>query len=323
MLGSGLNDFWIVCEYAGLASWLAGAFYFIGNLGVFSPMPLRESPTRHSALSLPVVGAVIVLFLMVQTAVVAAGVGIGIVPRSMLTGETSAAAQPETATATAPAVSEAQMTVIGNGILAVTVGLTIIPALLILPRLFRERWAGWGLHPRQLPKGVLVGLGGLCIVFPVLQAFGAGLEAFYRHFLEHGISEHATFEAMQQHISVGGRVLLCFGAIVVAPIYEEVFFRGIMQTALIQHGWGLYVPQWARRGAVPAAFRPSALQRWVAIGVTSLAFAWMHQWDQAPIIFVLALGLGYVYERTGNLWAPIVLHMAFNSTEILTYFSGS
>ena len=63
--------------------------------------------------------------------------------------------------------------------------------------------------------------------------------------------------------------------------------------------WGLLMPQFLRSGMVPAAYRPTALQRWMAIVLASAAFAYLHQLDAMPIIFLLALGLGYVYERTG------------------------
>ena len=320
-----MNNLWQYLQIAGLAVWLGGAIFFLFDLGVFSPQPLDDAPTRQSAFSLPLVGAVIVLYMMLQMAVAAAGAGIGVVPRSMLVPETSPATQPDTTTAsaTAPAPSQAENTVIVNGIVAVTVGLTIIPVLLILPRLFRERWSGWGLHLRQLPKGILLGLGGLLIIFPILQAFAVGLDEIYRHFLQHGMSEHATFEAMNEPLSPGGQCVLIFGAIIVAPIYEEIFFRGIIQTTLIQYGWGLVLPQWGRWGGIPTGYRPSALHRWGGILVTSAAFAGMHQWDQAPIIFILSLALGYVYERTGNLWAAIALHMAFNSMEVAAYFTSA
>jgi membrane protease YdiL (CAAX protease family) len=67
---------------------------------------------------------------------------------------------------------------------------------------------------------------------------------------------------------------------------------------------------------------PTVGQRWAAIVLASAAFAGMHQWDQMAIIFLLSLGLGYVYERTGNLWAAIFLHMAFNGTELVTFFAS-
>lgn len=36
-------------------------------------------------------------------------------------------------------------------------------------------------------------------------------------------------------------------------------------------------------------------------------------WQGLPGLFVLSLGLGYLYERTGSLWPPIVAHALFNA----------
>ena len=170
--------------------------------------------------------------------------------------------------------------------------------------------------------GVLKGLLGLCIIMPILIVFASGLTYCYSLF-QHEMSEHSTFEAMDQHIPLLRQVLLCVMAIVIAPITEELLFRGILQTTLIQYRWGFFIPQFVPASVRPADYRPPVLQRWCAILLASAAFAYLHQADQAPIIFVLSLALGYIYERTGNLWAPIALHMAFNSTEILNYFSGA
>ena len=43
----------------------------------------------------------------------------------------------------------------------------------------------------------------------------------------------------------------------------------------------------------------------------------MHQSDHFLILFVLSAAMGYVYERTGNLWSAITLHALFNSTSLL------
>jgi len=91
---------------------------------------------------------------------------------------------------------------------------------------------------------------------------------------------------------------------VVAPIVEEFLFRGVIQTVLVQRFWV--------RGGLASRYVPSALHRWVAIGGTSVLFAGMHSPDHFPVLFVLSLGLGYVYERTGNLWAAVSLHAIFN-----------
>ena len=48
----------------------------------------------------------------------------------------------------------------------------------------------------------------------------------------------------------------------------------------------------------------------------SILFALVHPLPTFPPIFFLSLCLGYVYERTGNLWASIFIHAIFNGSQI-------
>lgn len=89
-------------------------------------------------------------------------------------------------------------------------------------------------------------------------------------------------------------VLLIGFAVVVAPVFEEFFFRGFAYPALKQR-WG------AGRALV----------------IVSGAFAFIH--FHAPSIgplFALSIGLGLAYELTGSLLAPIVMHALFNATNV-------
>jgi membrane protease YdiL (CAAX protease family) len=65
--------------------------------------------------------------------------------------------------------------------------------------------------------------------------------------------------------------------------------------------------------------------RWIGVVVASLLFAAMHAPWTMPPIFVLSLCVGYAYERTGNLWVPMVMHAGFNVTSTLIFlrFGGS
>ncbi len=86
-------------------------------------------------------------------------------------------------------------------------------------------------------------------------------------------------------------LLLFLQVIFVAPLAEELFFRGFLFA-------------WLRsRLSFPAA----------AIFL-SLIFALMHQAsaDALPL-FILSLILCFVYERTGNLWNSILIHGIHNS----------
>jgi len=102
-------------------------------------------------------------------------------------------------------------------------------------------------------------------------------------------------------------------AIVLAPMFEEMLFRGFLQSATLAalNRWSDSRDR-APRGRTNAA-TPGWL-KWLAIVLASIAFTAVHQhlWLMPPI-FVLSLCLGYVYERTNNLWAPITIHALFNA----------
>lgn len=84
-------------------------------------------------------------------------------------------------------------------------------------------------------------------------------------------------------------LMFCMAAFV-APVVEEVVFRGYLQSALRRH-----------------------LPAWGAISVAALVFAIIHgSLILLPIYFIIGAGLGYVYERTASVYAAIGLHMVNN-----------
>ena len=111
----------------------------------------------------------------------------------------------------------------------------------------------------------------------------------------------------QQHVMLvaldllpgGWQVLVVLTAALLAPMAEEVFFRGLMQSMI------------RRYTRLP----------WVAILISAAIFAFVHlpYWHHMPALFLLAIALGYNYERSGRLWAPILLHILFNGVNILLY----
>lgn len=106
------------------------------------------------------------------------------------------------------------------------------------------------------------------------------------------LEEQATqaYEALLSEERWGARALIYVGTIVVAPIAEELFFRGAMQ------GWIL---SWS--GKVH-----------MAVWVTALLFSLMHmQWSGFPSRMLLGVVLGYVAVY-GGLWLAILMHMVNN-----------
>ncbi|MHB1156832.1 MAG: CPBP family intramembrane glutamic endopeptidase [Phycisphaerales bacterium] len=118
--------------------------------------------------------------------------------------------------------------------------------------------------------------------------------------------DHPLLRAIRDTPSPATRIGLIVSAVIVAPIFEEFFFRGLIQTAMKN--------SWLRPG------------RWPVIVATSTLFAWVHLGDVSPPalpgLFVLGMGLGYVYERTGALWASMLLHLVFNAANIAVVLSG-
>ena len=155
------------------------------------------------------------------------------------------------------------------------------------------------------------------MAFPLLMMSANLSEWFIKTYLNREMFVHPTFEALDRHPPVFDQICLFVLAAAVAPLAEEIFFRGILQTALIQYGWGFLVPQVNPHLKAPPSFQPPAYQRWAAIGIASLAFAAVHPADHRLVIFLLSVTLGYVYERTGNLWAPITLHALFNGVALI------
>lgn len=104
---------------------------------------------------------------------------------------------------------------------------------------------------------------------------------------------HPTIEALQAGDQPFGIVaVLWIGAFVLAPIAEEMFFRGFIQTFLL------------------GVFR----SRWRAIVITAVAFGLVHlsQPYAVTALVFLAIVMGYAYEITGSILPPILIHAAFN-----------
>ena len=125
------------------------------------------------------------------------------------------------------------------------------------------------------------------------------------------------------------RILIAFGAIIVAPLFEEFLFRGHLQTLLIRvmgagepatergRGFPIITSTGETVPPFPNDQRSSPLRRWLAVIITSILFALVHHWSIWLPIFTLSLCLGYMYERTANLWVAVLMHAMFNGFSII------
>ena len=113
---------------------------------------------------------------------------------------------------------------------------------------------------------------------------------------------HPILQALS-HLSPGWKALAALSAVVVAPLAEEVYFRGLVQSAV----------------------RSFATGAWPGILVASVFFSLMHvgaEPQAVPSLFALSLAMGYTYERTGRLASPILIHALFNAVN-LAFWQGN
>ena len=229
-------------------------------------------------------------------------------------------------------------------------------AVLFMLYLIKERFsggaAGFGLRLGKLPFGILCGILGIVVALPVVMMVGILSTLFKK------VPVHPLITVLRDHPSVEIRVLITISACVAAPISEEMFFRGMLQSFLAQHfanqstGWhrwrlnsaawrqheapathrstdygnspapteaGLPLPEDQTAPASAMLLPPAAntRERWLAILISAAVFALLHgQIAWLPVLFPLAVGLGWVYERTGNIWSDITMHAAFNAVSL-------
>jgi hypothetical protein len=78
------------------------------------------------------------------------------------------------------------------------------------------------------------------------------------------------------------------------------------------------------RGLFQTMIRSYVGRPWPAIAIASILFAVIHQdAEHWPALFVLALGLGYSYEKSGSLLRAIFMHAMFNGISIVAVLAES
>ena len=173
----------------------------------------------------------------------------------------------------------------------------IAGAIAIAKRAFRAGLqSGLGLTLGRLGRDTMAGLLGYLVIMPIVYMMLRVGETFLPE------KRHSMLDALGL-LHDGWFWLVVVSAVVLAPVAEEIFFRGLVQTWLRRH-----------------------MSAWGALLVTSAAFALMHTSEEpqtVPALFTLSVALGYVYERTGRLWGSIVLHAVFNGLNIVMFLTGS
>jgi membrane protease YdiL (CAAX protease family) len=151
-----------------------------------------------------------------------------------------------------------------------------------------------GLEDMNWGKQILLVGGALLLTLPVM--FGLKyLSEILLQMLHQPLSDQRAVEAIVNAKSPALRGYLFFFAIIIAPVAEEFFFRGLVFSAAQKAGW-------PKTG-------------WIG---SSLLFAAIH--GSAPVflpLFAFALVLVWLYQKTQGLLAPIAAHAAFNAINVV------
>lgn len=183
-----------------------------------------------------------------------------------------------------PTANRSQLEMLG-GIVA---GLAIVGlAPLLLSLRAGARLYQLGIHVAHWRRGVATGFVGYLFAAPLVGALHVAAQQFWPAKI-HTVEQLVRHEPTALNIGV-----LMLGAVVVAPLSEELLFRGIL--------FG-----WLRR----------TTGVWNGTILCSIVFALVHsqQWPAPIPIFVLSLFLTVSYHRGGSLAAPMTLHALFNLT---------
>jgi len=146
----------------------------------------------------------------------------------------------------------------------------------------------WG---KEIGSSVLFALG----LYPVIVFVVGGLLTYLLQTIS---GEHVEVpEQVGEHLPAIGTALTIVYATVIAPVGEELFFRGVLFRAVRdRHGF------------------------WVGAVGSSIGFGLIHFIPDAPAdtallmiaMFFTGIALCFLYERRGTIVAPLAAHVTFN-----------
>ncbi|MGC9259192.1 MAG: CPBP family intramembrane glutamic endopeptidase [Phycisphaerae bacterium] len=323
---------------------MAASFYVIIRAGVFSAGPLQTARPRRNLLHFTDIVLVLLFYICTGSAAAVVAQYVPATPRSSL--------------------------------IEIVAGLSVIVAVVFFANYwFEQKLSGLGVVVRNIPRGLVLGFLSFVAIAPILYIVLAVTDVIAKHVTHHLPPVHPALKAMASDHSPVSLGMLVFIVVVVAPISEEFFFRGLIQSWLSQKlalgraksppphqpstgnlpDWEPYsgdpaeltiAPPTSAAAATGAADIPGVSapvtppirnwpqapwlpwSRWIAILITAVVFAGVHYMvtpgydEYFPVLFLLGVALGYMYERTGNIWTDITMHACFNLIPTLLILSG-
>ena len=187
-----------------------------------------------------------------------------------------------------------------NIVMSIGAILTIAVMMFLAHVHFPRGLKGFGLNIRTIMKDFFMAIVNLLTVWPIMMAAITITLFFVKKIsgTDYELQQHQQLEMITEYPQLPLRIMIVFLAVVIAPLLEEMLFRGFVQTTM-------------------RSFINIKNSAWAAIAASSAFFAIMHEnpghW---PALFVLGVCLGYSYEKSGSLLRPIFIHMFFNASSV-------
>lgn len=152
----------------------------------------------------------------------------------------------------------------------------------LLERLRGELSVRWRLRDAGL--GLALGVAGLVVTVPASR-----LWARWVGMSQANSAVGEAFDGLRLPLGLG--LTLFFAVWLVAPVCEEVIYRGVLWRAMEYWRWN----------------------RWVILGLTTVLFSFAHlELLRTPLLVVISLPIALARLLTGNLLASIAAHQANN-----------
>jgi len=207
-----------------------------------------------------------------------------------------------------------QSNFLDNIILCIGAIATMAVIVLLVRGHFARRLKGFGLNPKTIPGDFGAALVNLLSIWPIVLA--AIILTTYLGKLIFGpefqLQQHEELKIITTHPQLPLRILIVVVAVIIAPLIEEMLFRGLFQTMLRS-----FLD--ARNHQLPITNYQISNRAWLSIAISSGIFAMVHSnTGHWPALFALSVCMGYAYEKSGSLFRPIFIHSLFNAASIIT-----
>jgi membrane protease YdiL (CAAX protease family) len=231
-----------------------------------------------------------------------------------------------------PELGDWQSALLDQIILCIGAIAAIAVTIFLAKRTFAEELKGFGLNLKTIHKDFFVAAINLFSVWPlvlltVILTMHVGQLIWGP---DYNLQQHEELKLIKEYSQLPVRILIIVTAATIAPVFEEMLFRGLFQTIIRTF---LTRRQRFRIEADPILQAEVEMERpaqseqvsagtsnmaWPAILISSVLFAMVHSnFGHWPALFVLAVCLGYSYEKSGSLLRPIFIHSFFNTASIL------